>query len=158
MEQALKDYLSKSGIEYKVHIHPAVFTVEESKKIIKNYSYLHTKNLFLKDEKGRFCLVCMPADKRLNIKSLEKALGVKKLRFGSADELKAELNLAPGSVSLFGMIHAKNTFLILDEEVWKADKNGFHPNINTATLEIAHADLEKFYNSLACRKEVLKLE
>ncbi len=158
MEETLRNYLVNLKIQYLVHNHPPIFTVEESKRIIKEYAYLHTKNLFLKDDKGSFYLVCLPAEKRLNIKFLEQHSQVKKLRFGSPAELKSELNLTPGSVSIFGIIHSKATSLILDQDVWDAEKVGFHPNLNTSTLEITHSELEKFYASLACKKEVIKFE
>jgi hypothetical protein len=79
-------------------------------------------------------------------------------------ELKAELNLTPGSVSIYGMINAVNSknsksiTLILDQVVWNSDSVGFHPNINTSTLELTHENLEKFYNTLKCKKEIMKLE
>lgn len=118
---------------------------------------MHTKSLFLKDEKGCFYLVCLPADKRLDIKFLEKYFSVKKLRFGSPEELKSELNLMPGSVSLFGMIYSSSVLLVLDKAIWNAKTSGFHPNINTATLEIGRDNLGKFYNSLNCPKEIIEL-
>jgi len=158
MEKGLKDYLEKYKIEYKSHSHQAVFTVEESKDLKKNIPCLHTKSLFLKDEKGRFYLVSMKADKRLDIKSLRKTLNVRKLHFASPEELKAELKLTPGSVSVFGMIYASaNTKLILDEDVWNAKIVNFHPNINTATLELTHNEFKKFYDSIKKGKEIIKL-
>ncbi len=160
MDIQLKDYLAKNGIKYKLHEHPAVFTVAESKSIeaIQKIPGMRSKNLFLRDENHNFYLICMPGEKRLNIRALEKKLGVKKLNFASAEDLKAELNLKPGSVSIFAMINAKNTKLIIDKELWDAEITGFHPNVNTATLEIQHKDLEKFISSLKCPKEILKLE
>ena len=63
----------------------------------------------------------------------------------------------PGSVSIFGAIYSSEVMLILDKEVWDAEIVGFHPNVNTETLEIGHGGLEKYYNSLANRKEVVEL-
>jgi Ala-tRNA(Pro) deacylase len=160
MDIKLREYLDKSGVRYKLHEHPAVFTVAESKKVeaIQKIPGVRSKNLFMRDENHNFYLVCMPGEKRLDIRALEKKLSVKKLNFAPAEDLKSELNLAPGSVSIFGMIYAKNTTLIIDKEIWNAEKTGFHPNINTATLEIAHADLERFVDSLTCKKEIMELE
>ncbi len=158
MDQNLLSHLDKLGIKYKVHKHSAVFTVEESNKIIKGLPGLHTKNLFLKDDSGKFYLVCMEAQERLNIKVLTKNLLINKLRFASEEELKSELNLTPGSVSIFGMIYAKNVQLLLDEKVWEASIVNFHPNINTATLELDQENFKKFYNSLKCKKVIMKLE
>ena len=47
--------------------------------------------------------------------------------------------------------------LIIEKEVWDAEIVGFHPNVNTETLEIRHDDLERYYNSLNNRKEILEL-
>ena len=157
MDVNLKIYLEKYKIEYKLYEHPAVFTVAESKKIKINIPALHTKCLFLKDENSKFYLVAIPAEKRLNILFLRKKFNLKKLHFASEEELKSELNLTPGSVSIFGMIYSKSVYLIIDKSIWDANKAGFHPNINTSTIVLDHSNLEKFYNSLKSDKEVLGL-
>lgn len=158
MDEKLINYLEEYGIAYKVHEHPAIFTVEEGKELKVKIPGLHCKTLFLKDDKGVFYLVGMSAFKRLDSKLFRKKIGAKKVRFGSPEELKDKVGLTPGSVSIFGAIYIKdNTKLILDKQVWDAEKVGFHPNVNTSTLEIAHEDLEKFYYSLGCEKEILEL-
>lgn len=159
MDKKLKDYLDKNEIKYKLHKHIAVFRVIESKKIDEKIPGLHCKTLFLKDNNENFYLVGMPAEKRLNTKQLRKHLGVRKLYFASSEELLEKLKVVPGSVSIFGMINNKNqdVMLILDKEVWTAESVGFHPNINTETLEIKHIDLERYYKLLKCEKEVIEL-
>ncbi len=157
MDSYLETYLENHGIHYKLHSHKAVFSAKESgflKDIIPGMS---TKNLFLKSDNGEFYLVCMNEDKRLDIKALAKHIGHGKLHFGSAEALLQELHITPGSVSIFGMIYAKNTALIVDKDLWNADIVSFHPNINTETLEIRHTDLDIFYNSLSCKKEIFEL-
>lgn len=158
-DKKLESYLRLRGITYVSVKHPAVFSVEESKTLRERFSpaCMHCKTLFLKDETGRFYLVGMNAYKRLDTKRIERHLGIKKLRFASPIELKQELNLTPGSVSIFGIIYSPQTYFILDEEVWNAERAGFHPNINTETLELMHEDLEKFYHSLSNKKEILML-
>ena len=160
MESKLKSYLDNLGVQYKEHKHPAVFTVEEHHKISSSLpEMLHTKNLFLKDNKNSLFLVCMYANKQLDLRSLKEKLNAKKkLSFASPDLLKEHLSLTPGSVSIFGMIHAKNVKLIVDKQVWDAQVVGFHPNINTSTLELSHEDLERFYNSLKAEKEIINLD
>jgi len=157
MDSKLKSYLKKYKIFYKIHQHQAVFTVEESKTLKKSIQGLHCKTLFLKDNGNNFYLVGMSASKRLDTKRLRKKLNARKLYFASPEELKERLNLTPGSVSIFGMIYSKEVMLILDEEVWKADIVGFHPNINTSTLEMSHKDLERFYKSIKDKKEIIEL-
>lgn len=157
MDKILQSHLEKNSISYSVFQHPPVFTVEESKSLKSKIPGLHTKCLFLKDNKSNFYLIALPAQKRLNTSLLRKTLKLKKLNFSTPEELKSELSLTPGSVSIFGLIYSKKTTLLLDKEVWLAPLVGFHPNINTSTLVISHEDLEKFLNSLNIEKEILEV-
>ena len=64
-------FLEKNGIEYERHDHPAVYTVEEARRLVPELPAAKTKNLFLRDKKGqRHFLVIVPADKRVDIKAL----------------------------------------------------------------------------------------
>ena len=157
MDPKLKTYFETHNIEYDEHKHKAVFTVEESRELKKDIPGLTAKCLFLKSDKGDFYLVGMSAEKRLDIRALQEKLEVKKLRFASPEELKSNLDLTPGSVSIFGMINSSSVIFILDKDIWSAEQSGFHPNINTSTLVIDHENLEKFYNSLPNNKMVLDL-
>lgn len=159
MDDALFTYLKDNNIKYEEYSHKAVFTVAEShnNEEITKIPGLRTKNLFLKSNNSDFYLICMPGEKRLDIKLLKKELDVKDLQFASPEELKNELNLTPGSVSIFGMIYSKNTSLIIDESVWSAKEAGFHPNINNATLVLTHANIERFVISLKKRYKIIKL-
>lgn len=157
MDENLLRYLKQKNIKFESYAHPAVFTVAESKKKSAEIpGVFHTKNLFIQDSK-KFYLVCMAAEKRLDLKSLQEKISSGKLTFASEKELKENLNATPGSVSLFGMIYAKNTSLIIDKEILAAEKVGFHPNINTATLVLSHNNLMKFIDSLKDEKFFLEL-
>ena len=151
-------YLKGHNISYRLYEHPSVFTVAESDKITRHIPGLRTKNLFLRDERGAFYLVCMPGEKRLDIKKLKFHLKVKELHFGSPEELAAELQLTPGSVSPLAMINAKHTTLLIDYIVWNASEIGVHPNKNTATLVFTHNAFAQFCLSLTARFEVLPHE
>ena len=158
MDPELEEYLLKNKISYKIYEHPAIFRVAESEKLTRNIPGLRSKNLFLKDEKNNFYLVSMPGQKRLNTKKLKEHLNVKELEFASPEELKKELNITPGSVSIFCMIYAKSFIqLIIDKEIYYAKESGFHPNINTSTLVLDNKNLKKLIESLDCKKEVIDL-
>jgi Ala-tRNA(Pro) deacylase len=165
MNKILESYLKKHNISYKENKHKAVFTVEESKKIKLSFPCLHTKSLFLKssselgNKKTKYYLICLQADKRLDIKALQKHLKHEKLTFASQQELSSFLNVSPGSVSIFTLINSSSSYvsLILDKDIYNANSVGFHPNINTSTLILSHENFIKFYNSLKQEKEILEL-
>ncbi len=148
MDLNLIKHFQNHQIVYQTYKHLAVFTVEEAKKVDRHIPALHTKNLFLKEKSAGYFLVCLEAEKRLDIKNLSKRIGTKKLSFASANELQSELNLTPGSVSLFGMIYSKSTQLVLDQAILRAPAVGFHPNTNTATVVIDQPNLRIFLQSL----------
>ncbi len=155
-DKKLKAFLMKHNITYTYHPHKPIFTVDEAKDIKNNIPGLHTKNLFLKENKsGHFFLVSMNGFKRLDIKELQKKLEVKKLSFGSPEELYTELKVKPGHCSIFCMIHAKTCQLIIDKEVWDAKEFGFHPNKNNATLVINHLNLKKYLRSIKFDKKYI---
>lgn len=139
--------LKKLNISYKEYNHPAVYTTEEAEKHTKNIEGAHTKNLFLEDKKRKnYYLVVLPAQERANFKKLEIKLKERKLRFASSEKLMEYLNLEPGSVSLFGIINDKQSKVkvIIHEKLLEAEKLGFHPNKNTATLVISQEDFRLF--------------
>lgn len=148
-------YLHAHTIPYVEYEHPAVFTVAEADQVVRNVPGLRTKNLFLRDEHGKFYLVCMPGANRLNLKSLRTHLKVKELKFGTPEELLSELHLTPGSVSPLAMIYARNTRLVIDQRVWDSAEIGVHPNKNTATLVLSHDAFARFCSSLSVQYEVV---
>lgn len=156
----VKKYLTSKGISFKEFKHNPVYTVEEAKneRIYDDIKGIHSKNLFLKERKGkRFYLVIMPEHKPLDMKELGEKLG-DKIKFANEDNLKEILDLSPGSVSPFGLINdtEHKVKLIIDEVVWEADYVSFHPNVNTATLELSKEDFHKYVESLANEREIIK--
>ncbi|MGV8930464.1 MAG: prolyl-tRNA synthetase associated domain-containing protein, partial [Brevundimonas sp.] len=49
--------MAANGIDHTTHDHPAVFRVEEGLELKAAMPGAHTKNLFLKDKKGRLWLI-----------------------------------------------------------------------------------------------------
>jgi len=148
-ENELKVYeiLNRLGISYVRHEHPAVFTVEQAEQYWKGIGGAHCKNLFLRNKKGnRHYLVILEHSKKAELKTLEHQLGEDRLSFASEERLKRFLGLEAGSVSPFGLINdtQKQVLVVIDQDLKNSERINFHPNVNTATLEIAFSDFEKF--------------
>lgn len=140
------EFLKGQGIAYKKYEHPAVFTCEESEKLDQALPGANTKNLFLNDKKGRFFLVVVGHEKRVDVKALSKLLNTKDVSFASPASLQEFLHVEPGSVTLLGLkADTQNRVeVIIDEKIWKADVIQCHPLVNTATLVISHEGIETF--------------
>ena len=149
MDQKLLQFLENHHISYTPYEHEAVFTVDAADRVFPNIAWMHVKNLFLKDRKNTFYLVCVEAHKRLPIKDFARKFGLKELSFWSPEQLKEKMNLTPWSVSLFWLIYAKDIKVFIDEDIRNAEHIWRHPNVNTATIMITHAWLEIFLEALS---------
>jgi len=147
IERKVLEALDGLGIPYVRHEHPAVATVEEAEKHWGGLEGAHCKNLFLRNYKGnRHYLVIAPVTRGIDLKRLNAALGEDRLSFASPERLRRWLGLEPGSVSPFGLVNdeTRHVRVVCDEALRTSQALGFHPNVNTATLEISLADFERF--------------
>jgi Ala-tRNA(Pro) deacylase len=145
--RAVYDALERLGIQYDVHEHPPVFTVDEALAHWSGIEATHCKNLFLRNKKGtRHYLVVAEHSKPIRLDALVAQLGDDRLSFGSPERLQRYLGLTPGSVSPFGILNdaSKEVLVIVDSDLRGAARVGFHPNVNTATVVIAEQDFERF--------------
>lgn len=149
--------LDALGIEYVRVSHPAASTMELCRGIGEAYGARHCKNLFLTNRSGNnFHLLLMDGDKPYRTSEVSKKLGVSRLSFGTAEQLESVLGLAPGSVSVMGLVNAcaKKTYaegalhIAIDSELLKRERICVHPNVNTATLVLRTEDLLRFLNEL----------
>ena len=143
----LDTFLARHGIEVERHEHPAVFTVEESLRLVPSLPGAKTKNLFLRDKKGAMhFLVTVPYDLSVDLGALADRLEVKGLGLASPERLLKHLGITPGSVSLLALVNdeAKAVQAVIDRRLWEAEAIHAHPLVNTATMVIPHAQLERF--------------
>jgi Ala-tRNA(Pro) deacylase len=140
-------FLRERGIAAPRHEHAAVMTVEESERLVPKLPGAKTKNLFLRDKKGaRHFLVTVPHDRAVDLNALGEALDAGRLGFASAERMHQHLGITPGSVSLLALVNdrAGAVEFVIDRALWDADAVQAHPLVNTATMVLAHADLERF--------------
>jgi len=143
----IDDFLREHGIAAARHEHVAVMTVEESEQLVPPLPGAKTKNLFLRDKKGaRHFLVTVPAARTVDLSALGAVLATGRLGFASPERLHKHLAITPGSVSLLALVNdtARAVEFVLDRSLWEADAVHAHPLTNTATVILAHADLEVF--------------
>ncbi len=146
-EQKVYNVLDELGIEYNRYEHPPVYTVEEAQQYWKDIQGAHAKNLFLRNNKGnRHFLVVLEQSKSADLKDLSAKLAAGKLSFASERRLQEHLGLETGAVSPFGIINdeKKAVTLVVDRSLQKQESVNFHPNVNTATINLSFKDFEKF--------------
>ncbi len=154
--------LEALGIEHRTVTHPPVFTVEESKALRPELPGGHSKNLFLKPQKGDgpFLLAVLEEDRKVSVNALARGLGAPKVSFGSAEDLMAQLGVIPGAVTPFGMVNARPGAVrvvfdagLMHGHAWV----NFHPLTNAMTTGIRPGDLVRFLEGLGHAPEVVAI-
>jgi Ala-tRNA(Pro) deacylase len=153
-------FLTEHRIPSQHFEHEAVMTCEEAAKL-PPMPGTPTKNLFLRDEKGkRHFLVVVPHDKQVKLRALEPLFGCRRLGFASPERLKKYLGLEPGSVTILGLVNdaGHHVELFIDADLWKdAEALQCHPLRNTATLVIPREGIERFLAATGHQLQVTAL-
>jgi Ala-tRNA(Pro) deacylase len=142
-------FLDANNFAYQRIEHPAVFTCAEAELHRPRLLAVSTKNLFLCDKKKRhYFLVVTACEKTVRLESLSKQLGISHVRFGSEDDLGRLLGVTRGAVTMMGLVNDTEHHIALwiDDEIWSGEYFLCHPLVNTATLVLSKAELERFFS------------
>jgi Ala-tRNA(Pro) deacylase len=151
--------LERLGIAHDTLRHPAVYTVEESLKVVGELPGGHFKNLFLRDKPGRMWLVVMPAERSIDLKRLAALLGTSRLSFASPARMERYLGVGAGAVTPLAVVndHEHAVTVVIDEELLARDRINLHPLENTATTGIAPAGLIRFLEAVGHPPQIVDL-
>ena len=154
----LVGFLTTHGIGYVRHDHPPVFTCEEELRHVPESGAARTKNLFMRDRRGRRHLLLVTlCSKSVSIADFTETSDADRLSFGSPERLMKYLGVEPGSVTLLGLVndpdHAVEVFI--DTDVWAAPSVHAHPLRNDATLVLSHDDVVRFLDATGHRPRIV---
>jgi Ala-tRNA(Pro) deacylase len=149
------------GIAYERHEHAPVFTCDEAVVAIPASDAVQTKNLFLRDKRGRrHLLLVTSCAKAVDVKRFADAADADHLSFGSPDRLMRHLGVEPGSVTVFGLVNdaAHAVELYVDRDVWDTARWRCHPLVNTETVVMDRAGIERFFEHTGHTPRILSVE
>ncbi|MBD8892067.1 prolyl-tRNA synthetase associated domain-containing protein [Roseibium litorale] len=155
----LMQFFEAHGLKVSTVDHEPVFTVAESGDLHDRIPGGHTKNLFLKDKKGRLFLVVALHDATINLKKIHEVIGGQgRVSFGNGDLLFEVLGVMPGSVTPFALINdrdAQRVTPVLDAAMMQHEVLNYHPLSNDATTAISNQDLLAFVRACGHEPQVL---
>ena len=154
----LFDALDQLGIKTRTIDHPPLFTVEDSKALRGAIEGGHTKNLFLKDRKGRLFLVVAEEDASIDLKRIHEVIGASgKVSFGQPDILMEVWGVVPGAVTPFGAINDRDgrVTVVIDSGLMRYDILNHHPLVNVRTTSIRREDLFAFLRATGHEPAIL---
>jgi Ala-tRNA(Pro) deacylase len=148
--EAILAYLAGLGLDAPTVSHEPAFTVEQSKRITGDIPGAHTKNLFVKDKRGRLFLVVAEHEQRIDLKRLHEVIGGSgRLSFCSADQMMFHLGVTPGSVTSLAVINdrAHAVSVVLDAALMAEPVINCHPLINSMTTSLSRDGLLAFFRA-----------
>ena len=123
--------------------HDALPTIEACREVDQLLGTEICKNLFLTNrQQTAFYLLLMPGHKPFRTKDLSHQIGSARLSFASPEHMLELLDIAPGSVSVLGLMndHDGRVRLLIDRDLLQDAYLCCHPCINTSTLKLRMAD------------------
>ena len=146
LKSDLFELLRVKGLDFQIHNHEPLYTVEDSEKFRGKIKGSHTKNLFLKNKKNSFFLFSCDENATVDLKLFSKSIDAKNLSFANESYLDKYLGIKPGSVSPFALLNDKNKEVnfYLDQKLYESEIINFHPLINTTTISIKMNDFINF--------------
>lgn len=147
--------LNELETEFETFQHDPFFTCEDSKSFwdahTKGRSVANSKTLMLRDKKKtNYYMVITDCQKRVDLKSLQSQINSKRLSFASAPDLESMLQVYPGCVNPFSLIHdTENQIqLFIDQSSLDFEYQTFHPSNNEYSLELKTKDFLSFLKSI----------
>ncbi|MBQ7084026.1 MAG: prolyl-tRNA synthetase associated domain-containing protein [Anaerotignum sp.] len=143
-KKEIYELLNDAQIPYESMEHEAVYTMEEMDRLGITKKGTVCKNLFLRDAKGKkHYLLCVPDERKIELKTLHEKIGSTKLSFASAERLEKYLGVQQGCVSPLGVLNddVRNVTVIFDSVLLGEAQVGVHPNDNTATIWLSFENL-----------------
>ncbi|MBP6943218.1 MAG: YbaK/EbsC family protein [Candidatus Buchananbacteria bacterium] len=119
ISKKLTKYLEAQGAKFDVVSHRTVFTAYDAAATLKRELHEIAKTLLIAADK-QLVLAVVPANKKLDLEKIKKALKATKVVIASEKQLVAALKIKPGTLSAFGSLHKLQ--VLADDSLTKAKK------------------------------------
>lgn len=158
----LLNALETLGVEHQTTTHEALYTVDQAKEVAYDEPGAHTKNLFLRNKKGRMFLLVVESDHRVDLRGLRDKLNVPggQFAFASTERLGLYLGVVPGSVSPLAVYndHECAVQVLIQRTLLEHEWIYLHPCRNTHSTRLRTHDLLEILNSWKHPVTVLDFE
>jgi Ala-tRNA(Pro) deacylase len=141
----IKEILEKRGISYSVFEHEPVYTSRQAAIVRGAELKTGVKAMVLKTGEGRFVLVLVPADKRVDIGKIKELEKTKKVELASPEEVLGATGCQVGSVPPFGFRKKLKTYF--EEAILENECINFNAGEHTKSIGMRSKDLADIIKS-----------
>jgi Ala-tRNA(Pro) deacylase len=145
--QQLIELLQALGIRVNPIPYPTHSTVDEGRALRGDMPGTFTKNLLLRDKKGRLFLIVAEETRSIDLRTLHAKIGASgRLGFASVDTLRGTLGVKPGALTPLALTQDGNPAItvVLDGKIIDDEQLNFHPLVNTESVGLSPAELIRF--------------
>jgi Ala-tRNA(Pro) deacylase len=135
--QRVEALLTERGVPFDVLRHAPVYTSEEAARVRGTPLASGAKALVCKGDDAIVMFV-LPADRKLDSKTVRQSQGWRKLRFASRDEVLQITGLEPGSIPPFGSLFGLPT--LCDSRLGENEKINFNAGDHSISVSMSYAD------------------
>ena len=160
-QQELIEFLETIGIDVNLVPYAAHSTVEEGRSLRGDMPGTFTKNLLLKDKKGRLFLVVAEQARSIDLRTLHAKIGARgRLGFAPPDIVREVLGVEPGAITPLALMHDGNhaTTVVLDAKIMNDTQLNFHPLVNTESIGLSPTQLMRFIAATGHQHIVAELD
>ena len=161
LQKALIAFLESIGIDVNLVPYPAHSTVEEGRSLRGDMPGTFTKNLLLKDKKGRLFLIVAEEARLIDLRTLHVKIGARgRLGFAPSDILREVLGVEPGALTPLALLHDRDhaTTVVLDAKIMNDTQLNFHPLVNTESIGLSPTQLVRFITATGHQHVVAELD
>lgn len=154
-------FLASIGIRVKPVAYPAHSTVEEGRALRGDMAGTFTKNLLLKDKKGRLFLVVAEETRSIDLRTLHTKIDASgRLGFASTEAVRSILGVEPGALTPLALAYdaVRATTVVLDARIMQDQQLNFHPLINTESVGLSPQELISFIAATGHRHLITDLD
>ena len=129
----IKSFLDSKELKYEIIVHEPVFTSEQAAKVRGTELKSGAKAMVLRS-KGKFFMFVLPADKKLDMKKIEKLLNTDRLSLATPDEVLKITDCKIGGVPPFGNLFSIP--LYVDKSLLRNEIINFNAGLHTHSVRM----------------------
>ena len=156
--------LENQGIKYTLLEHSPFFSCQDSESFWSNriqnstQTIANCKTLMLRDKKKKnYYMYITFCDQKVDLSQFQKDIDSKRLSFASETDLESLLQVYPGCVNPFSLIHDQQNKIqvYIQKETLNYDLQAFHPGNNKYSIELTTKDFQKFLSNTGNKITIL---
>lgn len=145
LEEKIRKKMEEEKVAIECIEHEPVFTNPTMALALGVKESQTVKSLVLKTKEGKFAVLVLPGDKKMDWRLIASQLSTKKVEFAKPEEVLQLVGCEVGCVPPFG--HMTEIPIYMDKELLKKDIVYFNPGVHNKSFKVKAWDLRKLCNA-----------